>query len=62
MFIIKVTMKEYSFAGNIQRDELLQRWNFREFIFQILCNIIITSAGKRNKVSIAITSSNFIFF
>ena len=61
VFIIKVTVKENSFAWNLQRDELLQCWKFREFTFQVLCNILITSAKKRGKVSIAITSSNFIF-
>ena len=33
MFIIKVTVKEDSFAGNIQKDELLQRSKFREILF-----------------------------
>ena len=60
MFIIKVTVKENSLAWNLQRDELLQCWKFRGFIFQILCNILITSGKKRNKVGIAIASSNYI--
>ena len=30
-------------------------------LFQVLCNILITSVKKRDKVSIATTSSNFIF-
>ena len=32
MFITKVTAKEKSFAGNIQRDELLQCWNLENFL------------------------------
>ena len=60
IYIKKVTVKEHSFPLNLQRDELLQCWKFREFIFQILCNILITSAKKRDKVIMAITTSNFI--
>ena len=51
VFIIKATLKENYFAWNVQRVELLQCWKFREFIFYILCNILITSAKKRDKVS-----------
>ena len=58
--VLKVTMKENSFACHLQRDESLQCWKFREFILSILCNILITSGKKRNRVSIAITSSNSI--
>ena len=46
VFIIKVTLKENSFAGNLQRDEFIQCWKFRESILQILCNILISSAQK----------------
>ena len=60
LFIIKVAVKDSSFAWNLQRNESLQCWKFRDFIFQILCNILITSAKKREKVIIAVTSSNFI--
>ena len=60
VFIIKVTVKENSFAWSLQRDELLQCWKFREFLLNPIQHILITSAKKRNKVSINITSSNFI--
>ena len=33
-----------------------------ESILQMLCNILITSAKKRDKVSLTIASSNFIYF
>ena len=62
LFIIKVTVKENSFAWNFQRDGLLQCWKFREFIFEVLCNILITSAKKRDKVGIDIRYSNFTYF
>ena len=55
-------MKKNSFAWNLQRDEFFQFWNFREFIFQILCNVWITTDEKRDKASIAINFSNFIWF
>ena len=41
----------------------VQCWKFMfyiMFIFYIPCNILITLAKKRDKVSIAIMSSNFI--
>ena len=60
VFIIKVTVKENSFAWSLQRDELLQCWKFREFLLNPMQYLLITSAKKRNKVSINITSSNFI--
>ena len=37
---MEVTVKEIYFAWNLQREELLLCWNFREFIFEILCNIL----------------------
>ena len=52
VFIIKVTVKENSFAWNLQWDELLQCWKFGEFVFQILCNILITSGKNVGKLSI----------
>ena len=60
VFIVKVTVTENSFAWNIQRDELSQSWNFGAFIFWALWNILITSAKKREKVSIAVTTSNLV--
>ena len=42
MFIIKVTVKENSFASNLQRDELLQRWKLREFIYSKSYHIVST--------------------
>ena len=55
-------MKENSLAWNLQRDEFLQCWKFKEFIFQILCSILITLAKERDKVGTAITSPNFIIY
>ena len=55
--MIKVTVKENSFAWNLQRDKLYNVEILENlYIFQIL----ITSAKKVDKVSIAITSSNSI--
>ena len=62
VFIIKVTVKENSFAWSLhwslQRDELLQCWKFNEFMLNPMQYILITSAKKKNKVSKTITSSN----
>ena len=58
---MKITGNENS-VWNLQRDELLQCWNFREFISWILCNMSIASGKKKDKVSIAIAPSNFTFF
>ena len=60
VFIIKVSVTRNYFAWNLQRDELLQCWKFAWFIFSILCNISIILPKKRGKLSIAVTSSNFI--
>ena len=46
MFIIKVKLKDNSFASNLERVELLCHWNLREFILYILFNICTTSAEK----------------
>ena len=43
VIIIKVIVKKDSFTWNLQRDEFFKCWNFREFIFQILCNVWITT-------------------
>ena len=50
----------YSLFFIIYIDIFLFFFSFLSFIF--LCNILITSAKKRDKVIIAITSSNFVFF
>ena len=47
VFIIKVTVKENSFAWNPQRDEFLQGWKLRIYVLN-LCKISITSA--RNEI------------
>ena len=46
VFIIKVKLKDNSFASNLERVELLCHWNLREFILHILFNICTTSAEK----------------
>ena len=61
MFIIKVTVKEITFVWDLQRDELLDNVESLENLYFKL-DVIITSAKKRDKVSIAITSSTLILF
>ena len=62
MFIIKVTVKENSLAWDRQRDELLHNVEGLEIWILNPMQYIDNFSQKRDKVSIAITSSTFILF
>ena len=47
MFIIKVTVKDNSFAWNLQRDGLLQCWSLENLYFKSNAIIAIASAKKK---------------
>ena len=59
MFIISYSKKEFLCFKPSKRWVVLML-KIREFIFQILWNVLITPAKKKDNVIIAITSSNFI--